>query len=119
LAALPDAPALLHIDLDFFNNRYNGDSNWRTRPNRHDPPLADILASVDGVFTALAASGVAERVVDMSVAISPRFFPAEFWEPTVKAIGAYARGFSFSGANKRGQGPRRGTRGDGHAVTPE
>jgi hypothetical protein len=28
LADLPVAPILLHIDMDYFNNRYNGNSDW-------------------------------------------------------------------------------------------
>lgn len=94
LEGLPDAPVLLHLDLDFFNNRFNGDSNWRNRAARHDPPLTDILTSVDTVFTSLTAEGVLDRVVDMTVAISPRFFPAEFWEPTVDVVRAHARKLS-------------------------
>lgn len=110
LAALPDAPVFLHIDLDFFNNRFNGDSNWRNRADRHDPPLTDILASVDAVFASLSGGGVLERVVDMTVAISPRFFPAEFWEPTVNAIGAYARNLSVAAACERNERINRGSR---------
>jgi hypothetical protein len=98
LVALPNAPVLLHIDLDFFNNRFNGDSDWRNRPDRHDPVLPDILASVDAVFASLSAERVLQKVVDMTVAISPRFFPAEFWGPTVNAIGAYARNLPVTAA---------------------
>ncbi len=92
LAALPDAPVLLHLDLDFFNNRFNGDSDWRNRPARHDPPLADILASVDAIFAALRAEGILPKIADMTVALSPRFFPSEFWEPTIDRIRDHARG---------------------------
>jgi len=91
LKDLPEAPIFLHIDLDFFNNRFNGDSHWHERPNRHDPSLADIVRSVDTIFNALFSSNVAQRIVDMAVGISPGFFPAELWGPTVDRIRAFAR----------------------------
>ena len=94
LTALPDAAVLLHIDLDFFNNRFNGDSDWRTHLKRHDPCLADILATIDSIFASLAAGRVLEKVVDITVAISPGFFPAELWEPTVNAVRAHTETLS-------------------------
>jgi hypothetical protein len=83
---LPDAPVLLHIDLDYFNNRYDSSPDWRERVDRHDPGEAEILDSVDALFDALVATGASEKVVDIAVAISPRFFPAEYWCSTVERV---------------------------------
>jgi hypothetical protein len=77
---------LLHIDLDYFNNRYDASPDWRTRDDRHDPDEAEIMASVDALFEALVATGAAEKVVNIAVAISPRFFPAEYWCSTVGRV---------------------------------
>jgi len=78
LADLPDAPILLHIDLDYFNNRFNWDSYWAEHSPRHDPPLERIKVRMDALLTAL--NRIRDRVVDVAIGVSPGFFPAEYWE---------------------------------------
>ena len=71
--------ALLHIDMDYFNNRYDGDSDWRDRPDRLDPDLETIRERIDEMVDAIRCS---EAVIeDVTIAYSPGFFPAEFWRP--------------------------------------
>lgn len=72
-------PALVHIDMDYFNNRYDGDSEWQLRANRLDPDLPTMCAKVDELVDALASSRA--RIEDVSIAYSPGFFPAEYWAP--------------------------------------
>lgn len=72
-------PALVHIDMDYFNNRYDGDSDWPQRESRLDPDLTTMLSKVDDLINALATSKVI--IEDVSIAYSPGFFPAEFWQP--------------------------------------
>lgn len=86
LKDLPDGPVLIHVDMDYFNNRFNGDSDWVDYGPKYDPPLADVLRRVDEVFDSLAGGGVAERVRDFAVALSPGFFPADLWAPTIGRI---------------------------------
>jgi hypothetical protein len=86
LAELPSGPVLLHIDMDYFNCRYDGDSDWAAQPHRHDPPLDRVLARIDEVFAALRATKTMERIEDVVVALSPSFFPAELWPKTVERI---------------------------------
>jgi hypothetical protein len=73
-------PILLHIDMDYLNNRYDGDSDWRDRKDRLDPPLESVLARIDDMILALRKSGAAPRIQDIVIAYSPGFFPAEFWQ---------------------------------------
>jgi hypothetical protein len=86
LTDLPDAPILLHIDLDYFNNRFNGDSDWELHACRHDPPEQKVLGSIDAMFNALADWQIFNRIEDIAVAISPGFFPAEFWSLAIDRI---------------------------------
>lgn len=72
-------PALVHIDMDYFNNRYDGDSEWQVREPRLDPELAQMLSKVDELVDALATSKA--RIEDVAIAYSPGFFPAELWRP--------------------------------------
>lgn len=74
-------PALLHIDMDYFCNRFDGDSDWRSRPDPLDPDLDTILAKIDEMVLALRQTGVGNRIEDVVIAYSPGFFPAEFWCP--------------------------------------
>ncbi|MEZ5959784.1 MAG: hypothetical protein R3C30_05080 [Hyphomonadaceae bacterium] len=77
-------PALVHIDMDYFCNRYDGDSLWRDRAESLNPPLSDILAKIDELSDALGKYARAAPIEDIVIAYSPGFFPAEFW-PTADA----------------------------------
>jgi hypothetical protein len=83
---LPDGPILLHIDMDYFNNRFNGDSDRVNGEAKYDPPLPSVLSRIDEVFDSLAGEGVVERLVDVAVALSPGFFPADLWAPSIGRI---------------------------------
>jgi len=74
-----EGPILVHIDMDYFNNRYDGDSDWSSRPAILDPDLPTILSEVDRLLEALARPEVASRIEDIVIAYSPGFFPAEYW----------------------------------------
>lgn len=72
-------PALVHIDMDYFNNRYDGDSDWLQRAHVLDPALPTMQRKVDELIDALAQSKA--QIEDVVIAYSPGFFPAEYWEP--------------------------------------
>jgi hypothetical protein len=91
LKGLPSGPILLHIDMDYFNNRFNGDSDWVDEGPKYDPPLQDVLARIDRVFESLENAGVAERIADFAAALSPGFFPADLWEPSIARIDAHVK----------------------------
>jgi hypothetical protein len=68
---------LLHIDLDYFNDRYAG-----ARTTTHvEPSLPSILRRVQQLTAELARTGVAARVEHTTIALSPGFCPSELWEP--------------------------------------
>ena len=86
LDGIDGGPILLHIDLDFFNNRYDGDSDWRDRPMRHDPPAEEIFNRVEEMSYALRRRGLLEAIEDVVFAFSPGFFPAELWASVDKHL---------------------------------
>jgi hypothetical protein len=86
LADLPFGPVFLHVDCDFFNNRYNGRTDWATNPWDHDPPLADIEEQVERLLSCLDSAGIWPRVADVAVSLSAGFFPAEMWEPVARLL---------------------------------
>ena len=79
LSGIGANPILLHIDMDYFNNRYDGDSDWQERNVILDPPIQEILASIDHLVGALDDAEIATRIEHTAVAFSPGFFPAEYW----------------------------------------
>jgi len=81
LVDIDEGPVLLHVDMDYFNNRYDGDGDWIDRIRRHDPSLKQVLAHVDEVTASMRDAGLIERITDAAVAFSPGFFPAELWQP--------------------------------------
>lgn len=86
IADLPPWPILLHVDMDFFNNRYNGDSAWEEAVERFDPPLAQITAQLERLGQIIGQPAVSPLLADIAVAFVPGFFPAEFWEPSYEVM---------------------------------
>jgi hypothetical protein len=77
-------PVLVHIDLDYFNNRFNGDSDYQMVTHRHDPNEEAINAMINRLLSAL--DSMRHQVVSIAVAISPGFFPAEYWASTIDRL---------------------------------
>lgn len=73
------AAILLHIDMDYFCNRYDGDSDHIEHPGPLNYTLAEVLMQIDQLTDALNRHGVVSRLADIAIAFSPGFFPAEFW----------------------------------------
>tara|TARA_R110002073_G_scaffold148228_3_gene301255 strand:+ start:23405 stop:24520 length:1116 start_codon:yes stop_codon:yes gene_type:complete len=109
LADVPESPILLHIDMDYFNNRFDGDSDWKEFASRHDPPLESVLKSIDELFAAIEVSGASGKIEDVSVGISPRFFPAEMWRPCVERLNDRLAQLGFGIAAPGGQSASNGS----------
>jgi hypothetical protein len=82
---LSNKNVLIHIDLDYFNNRINGDSDWHLNPNIHDPNLADMIQQVDRVILELQNCGM-KQAANIVVACSPEFCPSIFWKSLIDRI---------------------------------
>jgi RimJ/RimL family protein N-acetyltransferase len=79
-----DALLLLHVDCDYFNNRYDGDSDWRSHSRIRDPPEGHVQRRVEKLCEVLRS--LANRPDDVTIALSPAFFPAEYWQATVETL---------------------------------
>lgn len=81
LENLGPGPILLHIDMDYFNNRYDGDSHWRMRSSAgQDASEQEIQHQIAQLLAALRNSGASSRIEDVVISYSPGFFPAELWQ---------------------------------------
>lgn len=77
----------LDIDLDYFCNRFDGDSDRRAnlaRPGERE----DVMLSVREFLAALSTARWVSQVTAISVAVSPGFFPAEYWADVTAALDA-------------------------------
>ncbi|MGI8624793.1 MAG: hypothetical protein ACR2NB_15235 [Solirubrobacteraceae bacterium] len=86
LAELAAGPLLLHVDFDYFCNRFNGDSDWHEHTHANDVGEDEVERRVDRLVAALEAAGVAGAVESVCGALSPGFFPAEYWAATVQRL---------------------------------
>lgn len=88
VASIPSgAPVLVHIDMDYFNDRYDGDSDWRENSRHHSPEEPGIRRRLDDVLEALNRLG--DSISDVAIGISPGFFPAELWPGCIEHIDNY------------------------------
>jgi hypothetical protein len=51
-----------------------------------NPDFAQILRKIDDLFDALSEAQVVSRIENVTVALSPGFFPAELWEVSIAQI---------------------------------
>lgn len=77
---LPEnAHVLLHIDLDYFNNRYAGDENWQHSTPLHDPQPVTMSLLLHNLCQVLDLSAPRARIDHCAIALSPGFCPSEHW----------------------------------------
>lgn len=81
-----DKAILLHIDMDYFCNRYDGDSDMIENPSPNNPSIDLVLKRIDDLVSALNKRELTNKIVDIVIAFSPGFFPAEFWEPACNRL---------------------------------
>jgi hypothetical protein len=72
LAELTAGPLLLHVDFDYFCNRFNGDSDWHEHPQANDVGEEEVERRVDTLVAALAEADVAGAVQSVCGALSPK-----------------------------------------------
>lgn len=75
----------LDIDLDYFWNRYNGDSDRRCEialPGEQD----EVLRRVNDFLAKFNDVNWLARIEAVSIAVSPGFFPAEYWAMVIAAV---------------------------------
>lgn len=80
------AAILLHVDMDYFNNRFDGDSDWRSHKFIHDPTADEVYKNVEDTFSAILRHEISPKIEDYTIALSPGFFPVEFWQGSVSII---------------------------------
>lgn len=86
LDQIGSGPVLLHIDMDYFNNRFDGDGDWGDHAERLDPDPDEVTAEIRRMADALRAGELLPRIADAVVAYSPGFFPSELWDEAERTL---------------------------------
>ena len=81
-----DTIFLLHIDMDYFCNRFDGDSDAVDLPRPLNPSLPEVFEQIDKLIKALKRHSLLACLNDIVIAFSPGFFPAEFWGPSCERL---------------------------------
>ena len=72
-------PCLLHIDMDYFNNRYNASTNWMENQNRHDLSFLQQKVLMDKLLGGVKNVMEQTEIRYVLLGISPSFYPVEYW----------------------------------------
>lgn len=81
-----DATCILHIDMDYFNNRYNASTDWNENPNRLDTPFYKQKELIDELVSTVSRIHQRTKIEFLLIGISPSFYPAEFWADGLKYL---------------------------------
>jgi len=78
-------PILFHVDMDYFNNRFDGDSDW-IPGSTHDPAEVMVMSGIQSVFSKVLTAIPQNQIEDITIALSPGFFPSEYWQQSIEII---------------------------------
>lgn len=79
-------PCLLHIDMDYFNNRYNASTSWADIPNRHDPSFPEQKILMNKLFDGVKKVQELTEIRYVLIGISPSFYPVEYWNDGLRYL---------------------------------
>jgi hypothetical protein len=79
---------LLHLDMDYFSNPFDRDSEWKKKNHIFNPPIEVVKKNIEDVMELFSNAKVKTKLQNVSVALSPGFFPAEYWEYAIKKSSA-------------------------------
>lgn len=77
---LQNSTVILHIDMDYFNNRFNGSTSWRTDQISFDPDFATQKQEMEKLCSELSIVNNISPISCVYIGISPSFYPSEFWK---------------------------------------
>lgn len=89
-----EKPCLLHIDMDYFNNRYNASTSWMENQHRHDPSFAEQMVMMNKLFAGIKEVMKLVEIKYVMIGISPSFYPVEYWSDGLQYL---VRGLSNLG----------------------
>lgn len=71
---------LLHIDMDYFNNRFNASTSWEEDDERHDLSFLQQTILMDRLIASIEKLMGIVDIKCILIGISPSFYPVEYWK---------------------------------------
>lgn len=71
---------ILHIDMDFFNNRYNGSTDWLKNKNINDSTFEEQKQEINNLCRFLKKINLTNPIRYIFIGLSPSFYPSEYWK---------------------------------------
>lgn len=102
---------ILHIDMDYFNNRYNGSTSWRTDGGSNDLSFEEQRKSMDILLSNVQHINTFMPIKYILVGVSPSFYPAEYWKIGLNYL---LEGLKNIGLNVQGLIDRINLKGEGY-----
>jgi hypothetical protein len=90
---------ILHIDMDYFNNRYNGSTSWSTDGLTINPSFEEQKKCMDVLCSSVKQINGRIPIKYILVGVSPSFYPAEYWE---NGLNYLLKGLKNAGLNVQG-----------------
>lgn len=82
----PESTCILHIDMDYFNNRYNASTDWMNNNDRHDPSINEQKKEMDYLIEGIKKINEVTPIKYLLLGISPSFYPVEYWEEGINYL---------------------------------
>ncbi|MGL5126410.1 MAG: hypothetical protein ACRC6U_10600 [Fusobacteriaceae bacterium] len=73
-------PSILHIDMDFFNNRYNGSTDWFENEILNNSNFEEQKLEIDNLCKYLKKININNPIKFIFIGLSPSFYPSEYWQ---------------------------------------
>lgn len=87
-----DEDILLDIDMDYFCNRFDDKAEFTDRMS-----ATNVLNEMQQMFERIRSSGWSARIQAASFALSPGFFPSEYWPTVLPEIKRFIQSLPTSG----------------------
>ena len=83
---LPGSTVILHVDMDYFNNRYNGSTSWKIDGQSFDPPFDEQVSEMKKLGVLIGEVNSVTPVSCVYIGLSPSFYPVEFWKTGLSCL---------------------------------
>lgn len=70
---------ILHIDMDYFNNRFNGSTSWSTENYHNNPSICEQKHRMDELCQSVKDIDAIIPINYVLIGVSPSFYPCEYW----------------------------------------
>lgn len=71
---------ILHIDMDYFNNRFNGSNDWKQEWDSDNLSISGQKELFSDISDFIIRNKLQKKIKKIFIGLSPSFYPAEFWK---------------------------------------